>query len=162
MTTKIKWNTTSFDFDASLNEIKDATPPEQRLEEATTLYANLRAVIDSMDEHRKALNAIKSHLQYTFLPQLMASASLKTATLSAGRLTVTTDVRASIRKDMKEIGYAWLRDNDLDALITETVNASTLSALAKDFISHAKELPDDVFNVAVNERVSLTKVLQKG
>jgi len=46
---------------------------------------------------------------------------------------------------------------DYGSLISETVNASSLSSLAKELLEVGKELPDHLFNVHTKDGVSITK-----
>jgi hypothetical protein len=58
---------------------------------------------------------------------------------------------------MKEAAFEWLRENGLGELITETVNASTLSAQARKMLEDGTELDADIFNVSVFPTTSITK-----
>lgn len=61
----------------------------------------------------------------------------------------------------KEAGYWWLRCNDLGDIITETVNASTLSAVARKRLDDGFDMPEEHFNVAILPSTSITKVKSK-
>ena len=78
------------------------------------------------------------------------------------RITVSQVVKASILTEQKESAYLWLRREGYDAVVKETVNASTLSAIAKEKIESGNELPKTVFNVHTSERISLTKLNKEG
>jgi hypothetical protein len=65
---------------------------------------------------------------------------------------------AGFKADMKEIGIEWLRSNNAEDLIQETVNSQSLSRFAKDLIEEGRELPEDIFNVAIIPNTSRTKV----
>lgn len=78
------------------------------------------------------------------------------------RVGVNTRFQVSIRAGMKEDAYDWLRDNELGSLITDTVNASTLSAAGKSLLEEqGKELPDSLFNIALLPGASVTKTKAK-
>jgi hypothetical protein len=58
----------------------------------------------------------------------------------------------------KERGFTWLRENEHEGLITETVNSITLSAFAKEMLEvNGTELPDDIFKVGTQAYTSITK-----
>lgn len=79
--------------------------------------------------------------------------------LSEGyRVGVSSTKRASIIKGMQEAAKQWLRDNDYADIISETINASTLSSFARNLQEeHNLELPDKLFNVADMPTTSVTK-----
>lgn len=79
--------------------------------------------------------------------------------LSEGyRVGVSTTKRASILAGMQEGAKQWLRDNNYADIISETINASTLSSFAKNLQEdHNKELPDELFNVVDLPTTSVTK-----
>lgn len=120
-------------------------------------YAGIKAAEDAMEEAKKTLTAIKAHWQYTILPEALREKGIKTTTvIGVGRVSLSTRWSASMLD--KEKGMQWLKDNDHGDLIQPTVNASTLSAFAKNLMEESgKELPDDIFKVGLLTGVSLTK-----
>ena len=78
--------------------------------------------------------------------------------LSEGfRVGISHRTVASIVKDMKDEAYAWLNKNDKGDVIQSTVNASTLSALAKEMGEKNEELPEKLFRVERLPYTSVTK-----
>ena len=78
--------------------------------------------------------------------------------LSEGfRVGVSHAWRASVRPDMGSRAKEWLRKNGKGDIVTETINASTLSAFAKQKAEENFDLPDDIFNVAQVPNTSVTK-----
>lgn len=74
------------------------------------------------------------------------------------RVGVSHTFRASIKKDMKDQAYAWLRGHKLGDIITATVNASTLSAAGKALRDeHNVDLPEELFTAADVPNTSVTK-----
>jgi hypothetical protein len=68
-------------------------------------------------------------------------------------------IYASIRPERKGDAWDWLREHYPD-MVSETVNAASLSSLAGDLlVNEAYELPDDLFNVALvpNTTVTISK-----
>jgi hypothetical protein len=115
---------------------------------------------DKISKLTKSVNAAKVMLKEKTIPERFESEDLKTITLDkiGFRFTVSSQLRASIKKDKKAEAYEWLRENGLGDIIQETVNSSTLSALAKDLLSQAKELDDELFNSQYYDNTSMTKV----
>jgi len=123
-------------------------------------YARVKDIDEALDDVAKALGAVKSRLQYTVVPEAFDRDGMSTFTTDDGvRITLSSTVRASVKD--KENGYQWLRDHELGDLITETVNASTLSAAAKKMLEENLELPEEFFSVAVMPNTSVTKVKAK-
>jgi hypothetical protein len=93
------------------------------------------------------------------LPQAFEQAGVPHVVLDEGfRVGVNTRFQASIKPDQKDAAYEWLRDNGLPDLITEVVNASTLSAAAKREIEeNNRDFPEELFTIAQLPNVSVTK-----
>ena len=93
------------------------------------------------------------------IPKAFEAENLSSFTLDTGyRVGLNERYNASIKKDMKNEAYEWLRGNGLGDLITETVNASTLSAAGKALVENeGKELPEQFFNAFFQTTASVTK-----
>jgi|SRR5262245_3878851 len=73
------------------------------------------------------------------------------------RVTVSYTLRASVLPDQKEEAYNWLREHYPDCVI-ETVNASTLSALARELAEeHNFDLPETLFRSVNMPGTSVTR-----
>lgn len=110
-----------------------------------------------IDELRKAFVEIFETYKIVKLPEAMEQDGITNVPLAEGyRVQVSVAYRASIKPDQKEAAYQWLQDNDFAELITATVNASTLSASAKNYMEdEGKEFPDKLFNVALVPNTSV-------
>jgi hypothetical protein len=92
-------------------------------------------------------------------PAVLEAAGVTHIPLTEGyRVGISYLTRASILAGQKEEAYKWLIDNGHGDIIIETVNSSTLSALA----SHLQEeenltLPESLFNTALMTNTSVTK-----
>ncbi len=119
-------------------------------------FDQLRKINADNKVSREALGEMEEILSRNQIPELFDKRSLKTINIEAvGRVTVSYKWSASIID--KDRGYEWLRTNGYESLITETVNASTLSAFAKELVQDGSELPDDIFKVGQNPYTSITK-----
>lgn len=100
----------------------------------------------------------KSHV----VPEAFEQAGVPHVALDEGyRVGISTPWRASLKADDTGVtrlkAYDWLRKNHPD-VISETVNSSTLSALAKELHEDKnKTLPDDLFNAAQVPAASVTR-----
>lgn len=132
--------------------------PDADVVEYTRAFVRVRGVKDRLDEVVKAFNSVYEELKTIKLPAKFEEAGVPTINLDEGfRVTVGHRLFASIKGGMKEEAYQWLRDNDLADLVTETVNASTLSAVAKSMAEENRELNEDLFSVAILPTTSVTK-----
>jgi len=96
-------------------------------------------------------------LRLTLVPNMMEEMGLSSTNVTGvGRLTITSDLHASIPAAVREEGYEWLRENGHGDLIKPTVNASTFKAFCKEQIREGEELPE-CFKVEAFDRASLTK-----
>ncbi len=120
----------------------------KRAQDLDTLAKDIKAVFYKLLEH----------IRIILLPDRMEDegyeVGLKITDL--GRINLTADVRASIPAACRKEAYEWLSDHGHD-LVTETVNASSLKALARRLLRDNDPLPEDYFNVTPFTRASITK-----
>lgn len=119
-------------------------------------YVAVRNATETIKTARKALDEIEDNLSKQQIPDLMRAREVKSVKLE-GIGTVYLSNRVSASMLDKDAGFKWLRDNKHDGLITETVNASTLAAFAKDLIEQGFELPDDIFKVSTSTFTAVKK-----
>lgn len=112
-----------------------------------------------------ALGAQKTEIQKRFdwvrnaqLPTQMETEGLDGFKLDGvGRVSLAADMWVSIPAEFKDAFYAWLRQNGREAMITNTVNASSLKAMVKAMIKNGEALPPDIIKVTPYTRASITK-----
>jgi hypothetical protein len=94
------------------------------------------------------------------IPALFEAEGIRNVPLTEGfRVGISSRFLASIKPDQREAAYEWLRNNSLGELITPVVNAGTLSAAGKRMLEDDnKELPTELFNVAMVPTTSVTEV----
>lgn len=158
------------EIDAILVNVQKAVDRVKKssdLPSTVAVYIKLRLMHDRFESLFKALGQIKDFLKNEQVPKAFEANSGTTFTSDLGyRITVSDIIRASIKEGCKDPAFKWLRGHDLQDIITETVNASTLSAVAKKMIEEAAEapegegveLPDALFNVVPMKSTSMTKV----
>jgi hypothetical protein len=126
--------------------------------EATRAFVHLRRVKDEIDELNKRFNKVYEEWKTKKIPQKFDEAGVPTVNLEEGyRVTISQLVRASVKPDQKLAAYDWLRNNGLGDIVTETINSSTLSAVAKSMAEENRELSADLFNVVVIPSTSVTR-----
>lgn len=125
---------------------------------AVHALAAMREYQESLAEVLKKYTKLRDHLNYTVVPEAFAAQNIRTITVEGvGRVTISPKLNVSIVKEFKADAYDYLRAIDPD-IITETVNAGTLSALAKSLEAEGQELPDDIFSIHRAFVTSITKV----
>lgn len=129
---------------------------EAPLGEAFDFYNDFEDSVEALEKSVKKLSALCSLAREVLLPERMDTEKVPTVNTDRIRATRTSRVLASIRSDNREGAYNWLRATGYDSLIKEQVNASSLSALAKELMSQGKELPEDHFSVHLKDGVSIT------
>jgi hypothetical protein len=138
---------------------KSTTDSEGNTAAQTALeYLVLKDIADKLEEAIKPFKQVVTIYKEKRVPEAFELEGVTTLNLSNGyRITTTSQARASIRAEAKEMAYQWLRDHEMEALISETVNASTLSATARQLLEEGRELPDELFNVHMQNGTSVTK-----
>lgn len=127
--------------------------------ELSRYFVKIRRVKDAIDAETKNFNAFYEELAKIKIPEVFDRHKVPSITLDEGyRVTVSHALRASIRGGLKDEAHAWLRDHGLGDIVTETVNASTLSAVAKTMAEENQELDPELFNVAVLANTSFNRI----
>lgn len=128
------------------------------LGEIIDTFTTFEDAADRVSKSVIALAKIVSYAREVSLPERLDGDEIKTFTADSGdRMTRTSRIFASIIPEQKDGAFEWLRANDYQALIQETVNSSSLSAAAKELIENGMELPDHLFNSHYKDGVSITR-----
>lgn len=146
------------DISVEVLEISQLDLTELELNDAVREYKKMRDLSDYIKEIASRLQSKIDDSKTTVLPQMFKEKQVTSISVDGYRYTVSHTVRASIASDKKAEAYAWLRENELGELITETVNSSTLAAQARKMLEDGEELNPDLFKVATIPNVSVTKV----
>lgn len=133
-----------------LRERLDATRGDM-LKEAAQLttpdlarfFVQAKLVKDALEELEKSVNPFHMRFKEVLIPDRFEAEGITSLPLEGvGRVGVSQTVRASIDPTLKDAAFEWLRSNDKD-IVQETVNASTLGALAKTVLEdEGKDLPE--------------------
>lgn len=143
-------------FEAWLVPMVDPDLPAARL---AHVYVALRGISDALADPMKIVATQIQRLNNDVVPAAFERDDFKSITTNNGyRVTVSTNLRASIRKDQQAAAYEWLRANNLGDLIVETVNAGTLSAAGRHLLEEGGELPEDMFHAFFQNSTSVTPV----
>lgn len=130
----------------------------QGVVEFTRAFVTMRTLKDQIEEVFKPFEKFYEEVKGIKLPACFEAHGVPTVTLEEGyRVTVAHNVRASVKGGQRDAAFKWLEDNGLGDIITSTVNASTLSALARSMAEENRELDSELFTVAILPTTSVTK-----
>ena len=123
-------------------------------------YHRINALLDDLG---KKFGGGFEEFKVEILPSILDIEGQSSVPLDDGfRVGVQQKLYASIKGGKRDEAFDWLRENGLEDVITETVNASTLSAAVKVMIEdHFKEPPAEVFNLITKANSSVTKTKPK-
>lgn len=125
-------------------------------------FVVLRRLKDRVELMDKAFSIIFERYKTEIVPATFEAAGISSVPLTEGfRVGTSSTLYASIRKDMRDEAYEWLRANNLGSLIVETVNAGTLAAAARAMEDENQELPDGIFNTYYQQTTSVTATGRK-
>lgn len=128
------------------------------LGEVMDLFTLFEDAVTKLSSEVVELGKIISYAREVTLPERLDEEELKTFTAANGdRMSRTARIFANIKPGMQDKAFEWLRANDYEALIKETVNASSLSAAAKEIAESGFELPEDIFGTHTKDGVSITR-----
>jgi len=144
-------------------DVKDLTilagrMSREPIQEAVRTYKQMRDYQDWIKSELETLSKAIDQARQETLPQMFKESGMTSIAVDGYRFTISETVRASIPGETKPEAYQWLRDNKLEALIIETVNASTLAAQARKMLEDGETLPEELFKVYIMPNVSVTKV----
>ncbi len=130
---------------------------------AATALVGIEPAHKAIDDTNKKLGVWVNNYRVVIIPERFVAEQIKTVTLLVGntsyRFSISQLYRASVVEGMKDKAIAWFKKNKYSDIVQETINASTLSAFAKNYVTEqGKDLPDDIFKVAQVPSTSVTKV----
>lgn len=131
----------------------------QGVVEYTRAFVALREMKDKIEEALKPFDKFYLEAKEQKLPAAFEAAGVPTVNLDEGyRVSISHNVRASIKGGQKDAALEWLRQNGLGDVVTETVNSSTLSGLARSMAEENRELDSELFTVAIMPTTSVTRI----
>jgi hypothetical protein len=137
-------------------EMDDVTNTEN-ISDYVDVLKKVREYKDMIATASKHINKVYDKINREIVPAKFDRDGVTSITHNGFRYTMSLNTRARILPDHKIEAFDWLRKNELGDLITETVNASTLSATAKELMRDGYELDSDFFETYVQPGMSITK-----
>lgn len=103
----------------------------------------LKDLKEAQEADLKDTNMAIEAITKVLLPQKMDEQGIQNVKIDGvGRISLRGEVYASILAENRELAYDWLRNTGRAALITNTVNPSTLKAAAREWIKNGEEIPE--------------------
>lgn len=138
-------------------ENKDKLDPVSAVKLMDQLY-NLKEMI--AERIKSPTEKAYDMARFTIVPELMANADMTAVSVDGiGRCNLQDDINASVAKENKEAFQQWLIDNELEDMITRSVNAQTLAAWVRKRIKDPKlgELPTELIKITPFTRAVITR-----
>lgn len=113
------------------------------LAEACRLYFYLSEEYDRMDDVRKKIGMQLEHMSREVIPEIMSEEETSSITLEDVQRRFTKSTRTTASMADKEAAMDWLREIGKGDLIQQSVNSSSLSSFAKQYmVENQVELPE--------------------
>ncbi len=127
--------------------------------ELVNIMARIQDRIDKLDEYRKELYAEYDAVRKHALPEAMQEEGISSCTVDGvGRVTLRSDIYASIPASNREAAFDWLRGTGHGGVIKESIHHGTLKALIKEMIRSGEQLPpEDLVKVTPYDMAVLTR-----
>ncbi len=121
-------------------------------------WSAIRQLCDQIQDMKSDLESRVDSCRFNLVPTKMEAEGIEVITVEGvGRVSLTSDLRASIVPETKPAAYEWLVENGHAGIITETVNAQTLAALVRDKLRKGESMPEALFKVTPFTRATITK-----
>ena len=127
------------------------------LRELCAKMQGLQTEKETLEESLKTTNAAIDDLRLKQIPEMMDQIEVRNATFPGiVRIHLAADLYCSTKAGQKDAAMQWLRDMEMDGMISETYNASSMKALVRRLIEQGAEIPD-CLNVSPFIRASIVK-----
>ena len=113
---------------------------------------------DLVERLSKITTKIKQDLSYKTIPDIMDALKIESIRYQGKNFIRSTAFRASIPENMREKGFAWLKEAGLEGCIKETANANTLASVIADYIEETGiEPPEDAVKIHKQPYIQVRK-----
>lgn len=116
-----------------------------------------KRTLDDLKAQQKVAQQLWDFLSLTIAPDRFEKQNVTNITIDGFRYGLRSDLQTSVLKDNRGALYDWLREHDMEDLITETVHAMTLKAWVKEQMMAGNELPDDLLSIHAFTRATITR-----
>lgn len=152
-----------------LTEIAEILKIETEALNATNNFAQIftgfwqtKQAIEALEEATKLLSKHVNEQERGVLPAKLVEAEIETVRVPELGRSFTYNIKYSASIIDKDKGYAWLRERGAGDIITETVNAGTLSGYLKSLVvDEGIDPPEDIFKFASYKLIGSSKYTPK-
>ena len=137
------------------NEAQDVLTKD--VADILAILVEIRTMDENLKYVKKRFYDLYKRYKEEIVPTKFQEEGITSITVDGTRFTVSQSSKTTIVGGEKEAAYKWLRENGLEDLITNTVNASTLSATARSLLEDGVEMPEDCFKFHFFNNTSMTK-----
>lgn len=150
-----------------IQKIKDLTDgvrddPTMRAANAATALFMVKGAHDAVDAAKKAIYKPKDFLDKVIVPEKMEADGVDQVRVPSIARSFSVQDKMSASFVDKEAGFEWLRGLGQGDMITETVNAGTLTAYVRNLIlEEGIDPPEDVVKVSQYKATGMNKYMPK-
>lgn len=141
---------------AELEKIQDAGIPKTPKEILATMAA-LKQMVEATKEAKAAAQNLWDTFSIGFVPEYMDEQELTNLAGEGGRIDLRNQLRVSTPREHKGQLFDWLRQNKLDQMITEGVNANTLKAFVKEAMTNGNPYPGELLKIEAYKQAVLVR-----
>lgn len=128
------------------------------LQELLKSFKLLKEGKDTLDSLQEVITQIYQKISYETLPTMFENMDMDSIKLGGKNYILSTRLNASIPLELRDKGFAWLKEHKLDSLIQPGVNSKTLSSAIKTYFEASAILPPQDAIKTYNQRfISIRK-----
>lgn len=118
----------------------------------------LKNALEEVGDLKTAVQKAYDHLSMSIVPDRMDEEGIETTKFAGvGRLQCSSDLRCSVKAKNREPLKNWLIEHGHGALVSETINSSTLKAFVREQMKENKEIPTDLLDLSPFTKASVVK-----
>src|SRR6185436_4287684 len=118
----------------------------------------LRQRKEAIEEDLAETNGEYDYIRLNLVPARFEQEGIENMRVEGiGMVSLTGDMYVAIRAANRQAAFEYFRDIGKGALITQTINSSTLKATVKAMIRSGEEIPEELITVTPFTRASITK-----
>lgn len=142
---------------AALAEFKKKYKDFTLLELVTELR-DLRVAADDAKAFSNSQLAVYEIFSKQVVPARMEDEGMEQLTVEGiGRVNIRTDIYCSTKEGMGIDLKEWMKEHDMEDIITDVINASTLKAWVKEQMKAGNDVPEELLNIVPYDRAVITK-----
>lgn len=117
--------------------------------DAVRVFKEIKNELEVAKETKTNIQKVYDFFRFNVLPEKMDDEGVAKIDVGDAKIRLQDEYYTSIPADHKAEAYQWLRENELESVITETVNGSTLKATIKAMYKNGQHVPEDLIKVTI-------------